>query len=173
MSSENPFFSQVVTGPCKTISLNGLLRLLLGFGSSMLSKRLLPAMAIPNARIRLKLDIPPYDLVWKGDLLLYEDHNTISAVASYYGVELLVYSESGSDPVWSSKTPDIWKGYVPEEFWKHYPKLPATSISIALVYPFLKKLADQTKAQWVKDHGLGSQRKTSKKKSAKKVRRKK
>lgn len=163
--ADNPFFSEVVTGPCKTISLNGLLRLLLGFGSSMMSKRLLPAMAIPNARIRIRDVRSPYPLVWKGDLMLYEDYRTIFDVANYYGIELLVYPESGEEPVWSSKTPDIWRGYVPEEFWKHYPKLHTESISIALVYPFLKKLADQSREQWAKDHGLS---KTVKKKTVKK-----
>lgn len=140
--------------PRKMLDLRTTLELILGtrpIGS--FSKRLLPAMAISNARIYMtaKDTQSGYRAIWKGDLDFHTTYRAIARVADFYQVTLHVFTESGQQPEWTSVLPEEWLGWAPDALRKLKGILP---LEVSDVYPSYKRMAEESREQWMKDHGF-------------------
>lgn len=157
LKQKNPFEFELLEHRVyrkKTLDIRTTIELVLGTYSMLsFSKRLLPPMAMSNARIYLSLEghMAPLVPVWKGDLNFYTIYRILGRVANKYGLTLSIFSESGQEPVWTSMSPEQWLGWAPEEFKKLKYMLP---IEVTHVYPHFKRMAEESRDQWIKDHGL-------------------
>lgn len=156
----NPFnFERTNASGIKKLSLRDTLEMVLGYRPCTLSKRLLPAMGMANARIyfsgtRSTTIIP----VWDGDLDFAKFYKTLASIAERYGVILHVFGETCQKPVWTSAKPNAWLGWVSEEWELPIPTDKFPDVEIDHVYPHYKKIAVETQQQWLEDHGLAKKR---------------
>jgi hypothetical protein len=156
----NPFFQHRVEGPKKEVALGEVLISVLGYRPTLFSKRLAPPLCICNSRLYFKKhpEEKP-EMVWDGDLDIYNQKSAIARVAKLFDGTLELFKESGQKPVWSSDTEDLWLGYCGDE---------ASPQPISKVYPLYKQWSDETRQQWAIDHGLAKKpRKVAKKTRAK------
>jgi hypothetical protein len=161
MKELNPFsFERTKASSIRRLSLRDTLEMVLGYRPTYMSKRLLPAMGMANARIYFcGTRSTALIAVWDGDLDFHKVYKSLAQIAEKYGVILHVFSEMGQKPVWTSEKPDAWLGFVSED-WNIPPIIPGRfpDIEIAHVYPYYRKMAEETQQQWLEDHGLAKRK---------------
>ena len=157
---KNPWeFKRQEDGAKKALSLRKFLEIALGHRPMLsASKRLLPPMAMANARIYATYPTAKNKFIaqWDGDLDFYNQYRALARVAEMFNVTLHVLHESGEQSVWSSATPDLWLGWAPENLKRSEAILPVT---VRDVYPYFRRLADASREQWMIDHGFKKEKK--------------
>ena len=123
----------------KNVSLTWVLETVFGRYSILsASKRLLPALAVPNARIEVG-----GTQLWKGDFDLYRNYGNLAEIAAKFECTISVFYESGTSPVWDSRFSELWFGFGEDE-----------PLPMEEAYRRMKVEAERQQRQWLIDHGL-------------------
>jgi hypothetical protein len=146
----NPFFKDRSPGPEKSISLQQMLNLALGYRPCGGSKRLKNAITVCNGRLYVG-----DQMLWDGDLNIYEKRFLIEHIASFFSVKIDLLQESGECVVWTSEFPHLWSCW---------PAPSGNSMPIEAAYPAIDAECRKQQKQWMIDHGLAKPPTKAKKK---------